>query len=185
MTLEHAFFVSQIVAAIAIVVSLILVGRDIRENTQAIQRGEHNSTMEQWTVIRMAMAKNRDIAELVALGLDESREVDRTDQLRLEQMLAEVAWAAFHIWDRTQRGIFPEGTFEFSGGAYLCAMLATKRGNAWWTRAKHVGFLPGFVADVDKQLNRGNLVPLVFCSAGPSVTADPGETKPSNTLRPD
>ena len=54
MTLEHAFFLSQIIAAIAVVVSLVFVGRDIRENTQAIERGEHNSTMEQWTVIRMA-----------------------------------------------------------------------------------------------------------------------------------
>ena len=31
-------------------------------------------------------------------------------------MLAEQAWAAFHIWDRTQRGIFPKGTFEATGG---------------------------------------------------------------------
>jgi hypothetical protein len=181
MTLEHAFFLSQIIAAIAVVVSLVFVGRDIRENTQAIQRGEHNSTMEQWTVIRMAIAKNRDISELVALALDENRALDRPDQLRLEQMLAEVAWAAFHIWDRTERGIFPKGTFEFTGGAYLCAMLATKRGNAWWMRAKHFAFLPGFVADVDKQLSHGNLLPLVFGSAGSPVAGGASETKPSNT----
>lgn len=184
MTLEHAFFLSQIIAAIAIVVSLVFVGRDIRENTQAIQRGEHNSTMEQWTVIRMAMAKNRDIAELVALGLEENQALDRPDQLRLEQILAEVAWAAFHIWDRTERGIFQKGTFESTGGAYLCAMLATTRGNAWWMRAKHFAFLPGFVADVDKQLIQGNLLPLVFGSAGSAgspVAGGASETKPPNT----
>ena len=152
MTLEHAFFVSQIIAAIAVVVSLVFVGRDIRENTQAIQRGEHNSTMEQWTVIRMAMAKNRDIAELVALGLDESRVLDRTDQLRLEQMLQEVTWAAFHIWDRTQRGVFPPGTFELTGGAALCVVLNTARGGAWWRDNKSVGFVPDFVTAVDRIL---------------------------------
>ena len=86
-------------------------------------------------------------------------------------MLQEVTWAAFHIWDRTQRGIFPKGTFEFTGGAYLCAMLATKRGSAWWTRAKHFGFVPGFVTDVDKHLAHGNLLPLVFGSAGSPVDA--------------
>ena len=123
MTLEHLFFVSQIIAAAAIVVSLLFVGREIRGNTLAIQRGEHNSTMEQWTVIRMALAKDKELAELMACGLDGSRALDRTEQLRLEQLLAETAWAAFHIWDRTQRGIFPEGTFEFTGGALLCACL--------------------------------------------------------------
>ena len=63
----------------------------------------------------------------MALGIDENRVIDRPDQLRLEQLLAEVTWAAFHIWDRTERGIFPKGTVEVTGGAYLCAMLATKR----------------------------------------------------------
>jgi hypothetical protein len=87
MTLEHAFYVSQIIAAVALVVSLVFVGREIRESTLALQRGEHNSTMEQWTVIRMAIAKNEDLAELMTSGLDGSRPLDRADQLRLEQML--------------------------------------------------------------------------------------------------
>jgi len=35
-----------------------------KHNTGALQRNEHNSTIAQWTVIRMAIAKNRGIAEL-------------------------------------------------------------------------------------------------------------------------
>jgi hypothetical protein len=164
MTLEHLFFVSQIVAAVAVVASLLFVGREIRSNTIALQRDEHNSTMEQWTVIRMAVAKNREIAELVAVGLDGRRPLDATDQLRLEQFLSEVSWAAFHIWDRTQRGIFPKGTFEQTGGVYLCSVLATTRGNAWWQSAKKYGHHPGFVADVDRQLGLGNPAPVVLGS---------------------
>jgi hypothetical protein len=155
MPLEQVFFVSQIVASIAVVASLIFVGLQVRENTTALQRNEHNSTMEQWTVIRMAVAKHRDIAELMTDGLGGHRALDRADQLRLEQMLQESAWASFHIWDRTQRGVFPKGTFEHTGGAYLCRLLRTERGGAWWQDAKHVGFMPGFVADVDAMLARG------------------------------
>lgn len=162
MTLEHIFFVSQIAAAVALVVSIVFVAREIRENTQALQRGEHNSTMEQWTVIRMAIAKHRDIAELVAGGLGDERPLDATEQLRLEQLLTEVGWAAYHIWDRTQRGIFPPGTFELTGGVYLTGMLATKRGGNWWRMAKHYGFHPGFVADVDKQLAEGKGMPVIL-----------------------
>src|SRR5437868_10518855 len=85
--------------------------------------------MEQWTVIRQAIAGNRDIAELVTAGLSGERAaLDAADQLRLEQMLAEYAWAAFHIWDRTQRGIFPKGTFESTAGPLLCGLLRTARG---------------------------------------------------------
>ena len=116
MSFEQISYLAQIVASVGIIVSLIFVGLQIRQNTGVLQRNEHNSTMAQWTVIRMAIARNRDIAELMTAGLHGERVIDAADQLRLEQMLAEQAWAAFHIWDRTQRGIFPKGTFEATGG---------------------------------------------------------------------
>jgi len=149
MSLEQLSSLAQVFGSIGVIVSLIFVGLQIKQNTGALQRNEHNSTMEQWTVIRMAIAKNRDIAELMTAGLHGESATDAADQLRLEQMLQEYSWAAFHIWDRTQRGIFPPGTFELTGGAILARVLRTARGDAWWRSAKQVGFVPGFVADVD------------------------------------
>src|SRR5437870_7285018 len=109
--------------------------------------------MAQWTVIRQAIAGNRDIAELVTAGLSGERAaLDAADQLRLEQMLQEYAWAAFHIWDRTQRGVFPKGTFEATCGPLLCNVLKTPRGGTWWRSAKLTGFIPAFVLDVDAVL---------------------------------
>ena len=143
--------ISQLVAAVGVILSLVFVGLQIKQNTRALQRTEHNSTMEQWTVIRQAIAQNRDIAELMTAGLQGERTLDSADQLRLEQMLAEQAWAAFHIWDRTQRGMFPNGTFEATGGALLATLLRTSGGAACWRTAKETGygFHPRFVSDVD------------------------------------
>src|SRR3954469_17195765 len=141
--------ISQLVAAVAVILSPVVVGLQIKQNTRALQRTEHNSTMEQWTVIRQAIAQNRDIAELMTAGLQGERTLDAADQLRLEQMLQENAWAAFHIWDRTQRGIFSKGTFEATGGALLGTLFRTPGGESWWRKAKHIGFPPGFVSDVD------------------------------------
>jgi hypothetical protein len=152
MSFEQISYLAQIVASVGVVVSLIFVGLQIRHNTGALQRNEHNSTMAQWTVIRMAIARNRDIAELMTAGLHGERAMDAADQLRLEQMLQENAWAAFHIWDRTQRGIFPKGTFEATGGALLYGLLRTAGGGTWWRSAKQTGFPPGFVLDVDAVL---------------------------------
>ena len=152
MSLEHLSHLAQIVGSVGVIVSLIFVGQQIKLNTGALQRNEHNSTMSQWTVIRMAIARNRDIAELMTAGLHGERALDAADQLRLEQILGEYAWASFHIWDRTQRGVFPQGTFEATGGALLAGVLKTVHGEAWWRTAKHVGFYPGFVADVDAVL---------------------------------
>ena len=129
---------SQIIAAVGVILSLVFVGLQIKQNTRALQRTEHNSTMEQWTVIRQAIAQNRDIAELMTAGLQGERTLDAADQLRLEQMLQENAWAAFHIWDRTQRGIFPKGTFEVTAGVLLGTLLRTPGGDSWCRTASWI-----------------------------------------------
>ena len=152
MPLEQLSYAAQIVGTVGVILSLIFVGWQVRQNTATLQRNEHNSTMTQWTVIRMAIAQNRDIAELMTSGLNGESSLDAADQLRLEQLLSEYAWASFHIWDRTQRGVFPEGTFEATGGLLLCQVLRTKRGGAWWRTAKTQGFIPQFVTDVDTLL---------------------------------
>ena len=152
MSFEQLSYLAQIVASIGVVVSLIFLASQIKHNTAALQRNEHNSTMEQWTVLRQAIAQNRDIAELMTSGLSGERALDAADQLRLEQMLQENAWASFHIWERTQRGIFPKGTFELSCGAHLCGLFRTAGGGRWWRSAKETGFPPGFVVDVDAVL---------------------------------
>src|SRR5437867_10720219 len=102
MSLEQLSYLAQIAGLIGVILSLVFVGLQVRQNTAALQRNEHNSIMAQWSVIRMAIAGNRDVAELMTAGLDGERSMDAADQLRLEQMLAEHAWASFHIWDRTQ-----------------------------------------------------------------------------------
>ena len=176
MSLEQIYMISQIVASIAVVASLLFVGRQLKENTMALQRHEHNSTMEQWTVVRMALVKHPDIAELMTAGIEGERPLTRAEQLRLEQMLQEITWAAFHIWDRTQRGVFAKGTFEFTGGALLCSVLNTARGGAWWSSAKGIGLHPGFVADVDAQLATGLVPPFIH---GAPATAAPPSTSDS------
>ena len=42
--------------------------------------------------------------------------------------------------------------FEATGGALLDGLLRTAGGESWWRKAKHVGFPPGFVLDVDAML---------------------------------
>jgi hypothetical protein len=149
MSLEQLSYLAQIAGAVGVVLSLVFVGLQIRQNTAALQRNQHNSTMAQWTVIRMAIAGNRDIAELMTAGLRGEKTLDAADQLRLEHFLGEQLWAAFHIWDRTQRGVFPKGTFEFSVGVHLGELLRTERDAAWWRSAKKSAFIPPFVADID------------------------------------
>ncbi|MGH9695064.1 MAG: hypothetical protein ACRD5Z_13015 [Bryobacteraceae bacterium] len=89
MSFEQVAAVAQIAGSIGVVLSLVFVGLQMKQNTAALYRGEHNSTMSQWTVIRMAIAQHRDIAELMTTGRAGKSELDRPDQLRLELFLNE------------------------------------------------------------------------------------------------
>lgn len=108
MSLEQFANLAQIVASVGVVLSLIFVGLQVRQSTAALQRNEHNSTMEQWTAIRMAIATNRDIAELMTAGIAGDRPLDGADQLRLELMLQQNLGRFSHLgpdaaWSLSQR----------------------------------------------------------------------------------
>src|SRR6188472_587031 len=109
MSLEQLSYLAQILGSIGVVVSLLFVGLQIKHNTSALVRNEHNSTMAQWTVIRQAIATNREVAELMTSWIDEERELDAADQPGMAQMLQDYAWVSGRLWDRTQRGLCPPG----------------------------------------------------------------------------
>jgi hypothetical protein len=157
-SLEQLAQFAQIVGTLGAIVSLLFVAWQIRHNTRALERNEHNATMAEWTAIRQMIVTNRDVADLMSAGLSGERELNAADQMRLEHMLQECLFASFHIWEKTKRGIFPKGTFEATAGTYMCKLLQTLRGIVWWQREKTAGYSPSFVADLDAILSRARSV---------------------------
>jgi hypothetical protein len=74
--------------------------------------------------------------------------LDAVQRLRFESLLSEHTWATFHIWDRTQAGIFEPNEFERGAAPPLARWLCTPGGAPWWTKTK-VHYSPGYVRDVD------------------------------------
>ena len=152
MSLQDLTSVAEIIASVGVIVSLIFVGYQMKQNTSQLVRSEHNSTMTQWSTVRMAFVENRDIAEIWRRGLHGERELDATDQFRLDTLLEERLWTAYHVWERTRRGILTEGTFQQAVAPLIPAWLSTARGAPWWSSAKR-NYPPSFAADVDAALS--------------------------------
>ena len=153
MALQDFTNLAEIAASVVVIVSLIFVAYQIRQNTSQLQRNEHNATMAQWSTIRMTFVENRDVAEIWSKGLHGEGELDATDHFRLESLLAEQLWAAYHVWERTKRGILTEGTFQEAVAPLTPAWLSTPRGAPWWSTAKQ-NYPPLFVADVDAAVTK-------------------------------
>ena len=131
MSLEQISYIAQIVAAVAVMGSLIYVGLQLRQNTAQMERAEANATHAQQSVIRMAIVSHRDIAELWLTGLADDGELDAADELRFETLLQERVIAGWHIWDRVQRGLLTTMSSDGSANT-IAAFLSTRRGRAFW-----------------------------------------------------
>jgi hypothetical protein len=128
MSFEQLSYLVQIVASVGVIVCLIFVGLQIKHNTGALQRNEHNSTMAQWTVIRQAIAGNRDIAELMTAGLHGEDAMHLLQpQLIGGKMLTEYAWVLPHLGQNATRCL-SEGDFRIDGWA---TSLRPAQDGAW------------------------------------------------------
>lgn len=157
MSLEQLSYAAQIAGSIGVMASLVYVGLQLHQNTAQLRRNEHNTTMQEWSNIRLTLVHHRDVAELWTAGLSGQRAMDDADRHRVEQFLAEHFWAAHHIWDRARRGVLGKGTeaeteaFRLTAAPLLAPLLATSFGRVWWGAAK-VAFYPEFAAEVDRVL---------------------------------
>ncbi|HEY7799018.1 MAG TPA: hypothetical protein VIA80_09655 [Hyphomonadaceae bacterium] len=145
---ELASHLSQVIASIAVVVSLIYVGIQLAQNTGQLRRAENNATLTQFQAIRLSIIENRDVAELLSRGLYSENALDLADELRLESFLSEFTWSTFHIWDRARSGFLDREEFTRGGAPNLARMLCTPRGAAWWQVSK-TQFAAGFAEEVD------------------------------------
>jgi hypothetical protein len=164
--LEQASHVSQVIASIAVVISLVYVGLQLQQTTAQLKRGENNATLTQFQAIRLSIIENREVADLLTRALYGRLPLDPADQLRLESFLSEFTWSTFHIWDRARTGLLDKEEFTRGGAPNLARMLCTQHGGAWWMRDK-AQYAEGFVQDVDKAI--GSL-PREQCPDASTVT---------------
>ena len=148
MSLEQASDWALVVSAVAVVVSLIYVGFQLRQNTVELKRGEANATLAQASAYRLAVAGNPEVAQLLSRGLSREQTLDAPDQMRFELLLTEYTWITFHMWDRFRLRIGTKGQWQRGPLPALARYLTTPGGQAWWSIAK-VRYPPEFRAAID------------------------------------
>ncbi len=147
---EYWAFIAQVVSAVALVLSLVFVGIQLREGNRVAIRNESNATMAQWSSFRNSIYQDRDTARLFAAGMKGEPALDPVDQLRFAYLMREHAWATFHIWDRERNGLVRAGSFYGGAAPDFLRVICTPGGAMAWAQIK--GELPpDYVEDLDKQ----------------------------------
>jgi hypothetical protein len=134
MTLENVYFVTQIIAALAVVASLLYVGMQLRQNTQAIRAAAVQSITETVATNVTNIAANADNALLFQRGLADFAELSSTDKAQFVQLMNGIFLSQDGIFWLYKNGSFPEELWQRECGG-LRAWLNTPGGKAAWDQA--------------------------------------------------
>jgi hypothetical protein len=151
MSLSDLASIGSFVSGIAVVITLIFLLLQIRQNTRALQRAEANATQSQASNFRLAIINNREVAAMMAAATAPDGALDKVDELRFSTMMSEIVWFSYHIWDRQRLGLLP-AVLEWERSAPLIINLfVTTRGAQWWS-GNRASFPPTFGRDIDKAM---------------------------------
>ena len=135
--------------AIAVVVTLIFLTLQVRQNTRQMRRAEMNAASTQFSLPRMAIVSDRSLAELLHKAIRTPDEIDQVDQLQVDMWLGEQMNAMFHAWDRSHTGSFEKEFWETTTKPGLAQILAVAAGSKWWDQNR-LGFILEFRGEVDR-----------------------------------
>ncbi len=80
--------IGEVLGALAVVVTLIFLIRQMRQNAAAISSQTHDSMMGNFNEINTLLASRPDLAEMFERGRDDPESLDSTEQIQFSFLLA-------------------------------------------------------------------------------------------------
>ena len=138
---------SQIGASVAVLITLIYLTIQIKQNTASVRSESRQSavTNEQTLLYRWV---ERPTVFLSILSSDEPTPEER---VQIHMMMVAAMRAREHEWFQYRSGVIDDMTWASYFEAVVI-FLGTKRTRQWWEKVGQEIFNPGFVEDVNRLL---------------------------------
>jgi hypothetical protein len=150
--------IGEALGAVGVVVSLIYLGTQIRQNTAAIRGGTAQQVTNRAGEIAQSIALNPSMTEIHYRGLRHPDSLSKEETLQFAGLMLAVFRAYENAAYQFRRGFLDPG--EWSGLYNNLSSTVEQPGFiVWWTRAGRRGFSPEFQSLVDEITQRdGNSV---------------------------
>ena len=154
MQLEQLSYIAEITAAILVIVSLVYVGIQVRQNTAALKLSTAQNLSEDFTDIYLALSQNNDTAGIFQRGLQDYDSLESVEKVRF--------YAFFHKFFRIYENAYYQyvnGALEeepFEGISNQLVMLGSMPGlRSYWNDRKSF-YNSRFQAFVDESVMTDN-----------------------------
>ena len=111
MTLEDLGNLGEFVGAIAVVISLVYLAVQIRQNTRALHGSSYAQSAEQLWLANLAIAQNRDLARIMA-DSNAGKPLSLEDTARLEAVITLFFFGTENLFRQYERGLLDSDTWD-------------------------------------------------------------------------
>lgn len=141
--LEQMYYIGEIIGVIAVIASLLYVGKQLRQNTQAIEATSRQGALDADTNFLNQIINYPDLY----LSITNPEPTDE-ELVRYFFSLILFVRGRENDWAQYQQGVMDEATWE-RYKISIFAYLAYERNRNWWTNYGVSRFDPQFVAVVN------------------------------------
>lgn len=148
MTLETAYYLSQIVAVVAIFASLVFVGLQIRQNTRATRAASHNAVSDSLNEINRMFAENADLTKIWLAGMADRKALTEEERWRFDSTMRAYMHVCETMFIQAGLGAGDKSVLHAEEEGIRQA-FASPGMRAWWAENPY-GFCPEFRTYVAK-----------------------------------
>lgn len=167
--------VAELVAALVVVVTLIYLVTELRENTKALRRSSADSALSHVLEFTGDMARNKDLEQLFTRGIESWDNVPEADRSRLVYVLYRLFKILENIHYYYLLGTLDEEAWE--GWKRICLFYAQSPGGRFYLGARKDWFSQSFL-----EMIKSNTTPRERISTLSLVTMDREGKRPGSEI---
>ena len=158
MTLDLIVAISQLIAAVGVILSLIFLAVQLRQNTRAVRSASIQNLVESPADTAQANVDNEYVVPIMLKANAGPERLSEEELARLHFWFV-MAFRRFEgVYFQRKLGLVDSAIIDGFERSHL-SILASRTGQAWWSGAKSI-FNSGFVSYVDERLRKGDLANL-------------------------
>ena len=153
MTLQDLANLGEFIGSVAVVLSLVYLAIQVRQNTASIRTENFARALERVSAMQSLLFENRDLAQLQAQGVLDPSALTRAERLQLTWWLTEAFGAFEFMFHQAKGGALPDEVWA-RWSATIGWWLSLPGVQAWW-QARPTPFSGSFTAFVDVLIRDG------------------------------
>ena len=135
--LENLGNIGDFIGGLAVVVTLIYLAHQIRQNTASVQAATVQSAAQANAELMDRFGSNPELLKFYLAGVRDFESLSPDDRARFASVMGSIMHRGEGMVDQVERGLLPPEVLE--GAANRLRTTFTGAGTlAWWERGKHV-----------------------------------------------